>query len=278
MFETELKMVRKYLAGHTREAARRLAELPLSDAAMILADQPAELGAQILVGVPPITAGEYLCRMDAQSASALLCRIPSSDASSLLRRLPMNARHAILDVAPEHWSIPWRRALSYADGTAGAIMDCAPQTVSSELDIAEALTEVQRQSGTLYSELFVVDSDRVLVGSISLRDLLREPPEERVKAVMRPVATTAKLSENVEDLRRRAATFGADSIPVVDADRKLMGVLPPGRLQRAGRRTGGGSSVGALVALGEVCWGGMVGAIDGLAAIGSSSRAKEGRA
>ena len=277
MFETELKMVRKYLTDHPREAARRLAELPPSDAAAILADQPAELGAQLLENISPITAAEHLSRMEAQSAGALLCRLPTSEAASLLRRLPLNARHAILDVTPEHWSKPWRGILSYEDGTAGAWMEYAPQTVSPDLSIAEALKEVRRQSGTLHLELFVVSADRVVAGSISLRDLLREPPDESIKSVMRPVAFVVRPGERIEDLRRKLSSFDSDVIPVTDVDRKLLGVLPVQRLRQAGRTSRpGGSGVGAIVALGEVCWSGMSGAIDGLVAV-SGGEAKQGK-
>ena len=125
MYETELRLIREYLSNHPAEAAARLAELSPSDAASILADQPGEKGAEILERMPPIAAGERLCRMQPQSASALLCRLGPSQATSLLRRLPIDARHAIVAATPEHWSKAWGKALSYREGTAGALMDTA---------------------------------------------------------------------------------------------------------------------------------------------------------
>ncbi len=270
MFETELRLIREYLGKHPAEAAVRLAELSATDAAGILADQPGDLGSQILERMPPIAAGERLCRMPPESASALLCRLGPSQATSLLRRLPIDARHAIVAVTPENWSKAWGKALSYREGTAGALMDTAPQTVSADLTIAEALTDIQRQSGRLYTELFVVDADTMVLGALPLSSLLREPADESVRHTMHPIRFTVGPSERPADLRRKPALFDLDVIPVTDSERKLLGVLPTRRLRQTARRSmADGSGVSAVVTLSEVCWSGMAGAIDGLISIGS---------
>lgn len=278
MFETELRLIREYLNNHPAEAAVRLAELSATDAASILADQPGDLGSVILERMPPIAAGERLCRMPPESASALLCRLGPSQATSLLRRLPIDARHAIVAVTPENWSKAWGKALSYREGTAGALMDTAPQTVPADLTIEEALADIQRQSGRLYTELFVVDANSVILGALSLSSLLREPPNESVKHVMHPVRFVVGPSERPEDLRRKPALFDLDVLPVTDSDRKLLGVLPTRRLrQAAGRSITDGSGVGAVVTLSEVCWSGMAGAIDGLISLGTGAAESERR-
>lgn len=278
MFETELKMIREYLKEHPREAAARLAELPASDAASILADQPAELGAELLERMPPIAAGERLCRMEPESVSALLCRLAPSQATLLLRRLPIDARHAVLAATPEHWSKSWRKGLSYREGTAGALMDTAPQTVSVDLTVGEALTELRRQSGKLYPELFVVSDDNVVLGAVPLSSLLREPPDDSVKQVTHPIRFVVGAGERPEDLERKPALFDLDVVPVTDPDKKLLGVLSTRRLRRTGRRSmADGSGVGAMVTVSEVCWSGMAGAIDGLMTLSSSAAERQGR-
>jgi magnesium transporter len=76
---------------------------------------------------------------------------------------------------------------------------------------------------TIYT-LPVIDTDRVLLGVVSLRDLMKAPPETTVADIMRP-ADSARATESAEDAARRCADGKYLALPVVDNDTRLVGIL-----------------------------------------------------
>ena len=104
----------------------------------------------------------------------------------------------------------------------------SPEVFGLDPDVTAswALSDVKRvldYAETVYT-LPVTDPNRVLLGVVSLRDLMAAPPEQAVKDIMRP-ADLVRATDSAEDAARRCADSKHLALPVVDNDLRLVGIL-----------------------------------------------------
>jgi magnesium transporter len=87
----------------------------------------------------------------------------------------------------------------------------------------EAVGSILDSAETIYT-LPVTDCDRVLLGVVSLRDLMRAPGQVGVETIMRP-ADYVRATDSAEDAARLCADAQHLALPVVDSETRLVGIL-----------------------------------------------------
>lgn len=118
--------------------------------------------------------------------------------------------------------------------------DGIPITATSDWSLEQAADALLRDDGA--RDLFVTDSDRRLIGHLSLRRVAqlllaehlpiqsRRQLMERVaggplRELMDPHVVTATPDEDLDDVLHRIIEQGLEELPVVDAERHLLGVI-----------------------------------------------------
>lgn len=154
-------------------------------------------------------------------ALALLATLDDAERAEVLNALPAAARKDL------------QRLQDFGEGTAGRLMDRPYDTIRSDMTIAEAL-EVLRRSGTRRTRsLYVVDRNNVLVGKVDMQSMAMADQSQRLGDMLETlegsVLATAPRTEVVEQLEK----YRVDSLPVVDVNGRLMGVVRYQRLMDA---------------------------------------------
>lgn len=137
--------------------------------------------------------------------------------AELLPLLPSEERRDIL------------RLQAYPEGTAGAVMTSSVVKLSEDLTVREALQELSRQAEdveTIYY-LYVVDSTNHLRGVVSARQLVTAMarPETRLSELMERDVASVNVLDDQEEVARKVARFDLLAIPVVDAERRMLGII-----------------------------------------------------
>lgn len=88
----------------------------------------------------------------------------------------------------------------------------------------------------LGSTVYIVEVDGRLVGSVPVSRLLRAPPGAPVGPLGRPVRAHVHPGLDQEHVASLALHHELDRVPVVDADGRLLGVVPPLAMLRVLRR------------------------------------------
>lgn len=199
------------------EVARALDNERLAD---VLEELPEDDQVAILQGLDLTRAADVLEAMQPDDAADLLGELPDAEQAELLELMePEEAR----DV---------RRLLAYEDNTAGGLMTTEPVILGPETPIAAALAHVRRQdlNPALASVVFVARPPLEtptgrFIGVVHLQRMLREPPHEAIGAIVdtdiEPVSADAPLLS----VTRELATYNLLVLPVVDADRRLLGAV-----------------------------------------------------
>ena len=117
------------------------------------------------------------------------------------------------------------RLLSYDEETAGGRMTAQVVTAQANDTVASALASIRRQAGELedFSQIFVVDGDGKLQGTLSFKALVVNPPERPVHEVMEPADLTVPPEMDQEQVARLMSRYNVPSIAVVDQHGKLLG-------------------------------------------------------
>ena len=120
-----------------------------------------------------------------------------------------------------------RRLIVYEEGTAGAIMTSDYATVPPDVTVVEAvnhLRQVAPDKETIYYA-YVLDADRRLVGSVSLRELIIAPRQQKVRDLMQTEVVTARADEDQEEVVRKIQQYDLLALPIVNDDDALVGIV-----------------------------------------------------
>jgi flagellar motility protein MotE (MotC chaperone)/sporulation protein YlmC with PRC-barrel domain len=203
--------------GRRTEVAAALDNERLAD---VMEELPEDDRVAILSGLDVDRAADVLESMQPDDAADLLGELPDAQAAELLARMePEDAR----DV---------RRLLAYAEDTAGGLMTTEPVILGPETTIAAALAHVRRQdlAPALASTVFVVrppletPTGRFL-GVVHLQRMLREPPHQAIGTILDDDIDALAPHAPLMQVTRLMATYNLLALPVVDAERRLIGAI-----------------------------------------------------
>ncbi len=230
---TAVAIENEYVRRYPAEAADAMDAL----APRLLIEAAAHLQPDVLS-----VAMEYLSPLKAQALFAglprdvqlgILERAVPRLAITLLGELPDEELGALLSALRPAIRDDLTRLLAFPENTAGRLMERSFVGARAGMTVKEALTRLQESSIRRARTMFVITPDQRLAGRVDVQDLALAPSEAPLRDYMQPVegfVTALAPREEVVDLLDRSRL---DSVPVVDTDGKLMGVVRYRSLFRA---------------------------------------------
>src|SRR5205085_2342170 len=165
-------------------------------------------------------------RPDAQVA-AILSRMAPDDAADILGELDEDRREGLLALLPVSQRVKVRALLGYDPAEAGGLMSPDFVMLAGEASAAEALEAVRRSriEPEVLGDVFASASDGTLVGSVPVVALLRTPGARRLEELARHETPTLSPDAPFEEVARVMADYNLVSLPVVDEDGRMLGVV-----------------------------------------------------
>jgi len=190
--------------------------------------------------VPHATADDFFLSLSAQEQADLILALATGDRRTWLRLLapddavdviqatPPGSREALLRELDETTRREVQALLAYAEDAAGGLMNPRFARVRPEMTIDEAISYLRRQTRekveTVYYA-YVLDPQQHLLGVVSLRQLFQSAPDKRVADVMSRDLITVTEHTDQEAVSRLFASQSLMAIPVVDAERRMKGIV-----------------------------------------------------
>jgi len=243
MYEALIHDIREALGQHggaldTPAAQALLIGLHASDVAFILDELTLPEAEQVFALVDDDRAAEALTQVTPATRRHLLQSAPASRTANLLRRLPMDE---VAEMVSEAGSDAGRvlalmslndareveRLLEYPDQTAGRLMTTKFAAVPPGITIAHTLEHLRAVAPAVetVSTVYVLDAAGTLVGVCSIRELLMGAPHDAVDAIMRRDLVTVAPETDQQDVARVIGRYDLVAVPVVDAARRLLGIV-----------------------------------------------------
>jgi magnesium transporter len=221
--ETELRA--KLDALHPADIAYVLEALPLEDRHKVWNLVKADRDGEILLEVSEAVRESLIEAMDSAELVAAAETLEADELADIAADLPAGVMEEVVQSLPAEERERLRAALSYPEGSVGALMDFDHVTVREDVTL-EAVTRFLRRMDELpdhTDQLFVVDRAQRLRGTLPLARLIVTDLEREVKSVM--VTETVKFSaaDSAEDASNAFERYDLVSAPVIDATDTLVG-------------------------------------------------------
>ena len=200
--------------------------LPAKQRAVLYRLLPKQQAADVFEDLPPVLQKDLISSLQDEEVAAAFADLEPDDRVALLDEVPAPVAARLMQGLSQQERELTSDILGYPKKSIGRRMSPEVVGIDPDLTASQALGDVRRvldYAETVYT-LPVTDPNRVLLGVVSLRDLMKADPEQSVASIMR-TADFARAIDSAEDAARRCADSKHLALPVVDNDRRLVGIL-----------------------------------------------------
>jgi magnesium transporter len=206
-------------ALHAADLAYLLEALPLEERLTVWNLVKADRDGEILVEVSDAVRESLIAHMDSKELVAAAEQLEADELADIAPDLPPAViEEVVQSLSPEERE-RLRAALSYPEGSVGALMDFEYVAVRESVSL-ESVTRDLRRMDELPAhtdQLFVVDRDQTLKGTLSLARLIVTELGFEVARVMTADSVKLHPEDRAEDAANAFERYDLVSAPVVDA-------------------------------------------------------------
>lgn len=212
---------------HPADVADIIEQLTPAQRASIFKHLDNEQAAETISELEDEFQADIIEDLSERRASDLLAEMEPDDAADVIGDLEYDKAERLLRLMGVEDSAAIRKLLGYKEKTAGGIMTPEATTASPEMTV-EAAIEHLRTVGEERENIhyiYIVDDKHILLGVVSLRELLLEPLDAKLLDIMQPDMFVVNADDDQKDVAETIARYRLLSIPVVDSKRELLGIV-----------------------------------------------------
>ena len=220
-----LAELQKRLEGlHAADVATILEGLPLEDRLVVWGLVRTDRDGEILLEVSDAVRETLLADMDSAEIVAAAQALDADEIADLAPDLPEEVVQDIIESQDVEERAQLQSALSYPEGSVGALMDFEVVSIRDDVSVEAALRYLRR-----YDELpghtdalFVVDRADHLQGVLPLKRLLVADPDRSVAGLIEREAVTFSPDQEADEAAQAFDRYDLVSAPVVSADGRVI--------------------------------------------------------
>lgn len=170
---------------------------------------------------------EYVQELSICKKVEVLSRMETPDAVDVLRQLEKEERETLIDLLNPEVRSEVKLLSSFDEEEIGSKMSTNYIAVSDSASVKEAMSELVRQAAENdnISTIYVVDKNRTFYGAIDLKDLIIAREGTSLKGIMTCSYPYVYARSSIEDCIPQLMDYSEDSVPVLDDENKLIGVI-----------------------------------------------------
>jgi magnesium transporter len=183
--------------------------------------------AEVFAYLEPATQLDVVERIGRKQLAALMDGMESDDRADFFKRLDEHVAKEMLPLMARAEREDLKRLVQAEEGTVAAVMNTDYVHLPPDITAAEALVRVRQQAPDreTIDYAYVVDEQRRLLGFVSLKDIILARPDRKLREVMRDQVISVSVGADQEDAAAAIEEFDLVAVPVVDADKKLVGIV-----------------------------------------------------
>jgi magnesium transporter len=185
----------------------------------------AEMLASQVVKLGPAEAADALERHSDAVVAEVLQRINPSVAGDIIPELEPARRSSVFNEAPHAVTQQWSRNLTFEEDSIGRLMEPVPATFRPDETVRAATQRVREVAKrVMLTYLFVVDAQGMLVGVVTMRDLVvAEDDDARLETLMLRDVFALSPAAELSDAMRLVVHRHYPVYPVTDEAGHLIG-------------------------------------------------------
>lgn len=212
---------------HENDLAEVLRELSTAERSRLYRILESSMLADVFEYLEEEETVQYLEEMDVKKAAAILSKMETDALADVLKQIDKEKRKLLIQLLDEQVRKDIEMIRSFDEDEIGSRMTTNCIMIRENLTVKQAMSSLVEQAAKNdnISTLFMVTEDNTFYGAMDLKDLIiarRESPLENLIATSYPYVYGNEL---IDDCIERLKDYSEDSIPVLDNDNKLLGVI-----------------------------------------------------
>ena len=170
---------------------------------------------------------DYLAELGIKKRVEILSQLEPSTMVSYLQQMEKAERELLLELMPDSSKRQIALLSSFDTDEIGSKMSANYIAIPEHVGVRQAMKELisQAADNDNISTIYVLDQDRTLLGAIDLKDLIIARENTELDSIIMTSYPYVYANEQIADCIERIKDYSEDSIPVLDAENRLAGIL-----------------------------------------------------
>ncbi|WP_017258279.1 magnesium transporter [Pedobacter arcticus] len=236
--KTDILKIKQALEGDEQELLLLVQDYHASEIAILFESIPLEAQKRIINLLPVDVASDVISEMSQEAHPAELLvdlepekrqeiveELDYDDATDIISQMHKDDQHEILEDMDKEDAVHIRNLMTYAEDTAGGLMNTQVIKVDAEMTKKQAIDQIILQSEEIeeFYTIYVVDHFDVLKGIVSLKDIIKSKVSAKVSDLVNSEFVYVKADTDQEEVADLISQYNLTSIPVVDINMRLLG-------------------------------------------------------
>lgn len=210
---------------HPADIARLLESIPPENRELIWPHIDNLRRGETLVELSEGVREGLMAEMNTHSLAAAVHNLDTDEIADLIPELPDEVIAEVLYVADREKREQLKAVLSYAEDTAGGLMDIDAVAIRPRVTVAvtRRYLRMLNKLPEYTDKLFVIDRNNKLVGALLLSDLVTADDSQRIDEITNRDIRTFSVEQPQQEVAQAFARYNLVSAPVVDNENQLLG-------------------------------------------------------
>lgn len=239
----ESDFARLMLREYPDDAARLIETTPDAETAALLQGESTDVVVTILRRLTPDRSARIVGALPAEMVRRILVLFNPNQAAALLARLGEEERARCLATVDQALAEELRELSAYPADTAGSLMDPRVTSFRPDATVRDVVRRIRRFRDRKISDIFLVDADSKLIGAVSLQDVVLSSPDTPLSTLVQEEVPSVQAVASSEEVVQTFQAGRAQSLPVVDFEGRLLGVLRQRELMQVAQERSTASAV-----------------------------------
>jgi magnesium transporter len=212
---------------HPADLADILEDLNIRQREAVFKALDVETAAEALEETDPKIQVSLINDLNTAEASDIIEEMSLSEATDLLGDLPKAKAEGILKEMEKEIADDVKELLTHPEREAGGMMTTSYLSFRPSTTVREALEKFRQEAEDidLVYYVYVTDEEDLLLGVISLRDLILADSDTRLEEIMDDRVISVKLDDKDDTIAEHFAKYAVTAIPVVDENDRMQGTI-----------------------------------------------------
>ena len=211
---------------HHADIAEIIEELNSKEATYIIKLLDSEKTSDVLIELDDDYREKILKNLSIKEIAEEVEELDSDDATDIISELPEEKQKKVISkiIDAEH-KADIKELLKYDEDSAGGLMAKELIKVNENWTVTRCVKEMRSQASevTRVHSVYVVDNDDILLGRLSLKDLLVANPKTKIRSIYKKNVDHVYDSDSAESVASTMQKYDLGAIPVVNKKKKLLG-------------------------------------------------------
>ncbi|HZJ78825.1 MAG TPA: magnesium transporter [Clostridia bacterium] len=209
------------------DIAKFLEEIDQSKLLLTFRILPKDLAANVFPHLPTDLQQFIIESSSDKEIKSILDQLFFDDTIDFIEEMPSNVVKKILVNTNEETRKLINQFLNYAEYSAGSLMTIEYVDLKKEMTVAQAIQHIKETAidKETIDTCYVLDNNRILVGSTTLRKLILSKESALIKDIMLSDVIALNTYDDQEEVAYLFKKYDYFVMPVVDSENRLVGIV-----------------------------------------------------